>query len=194
LRMCDLAAEHDSSWLMVDPWEATHPDYKHTHIVLDQFHHELNSAGFARPTVCRLPLPHRPTYADGPVIARAGRQNQVRLLLLAGSYLIATMSEPGVSMLLDHILARHGTLIVERSGSDVGTALDSLHHWHHNIHAIQQTIQYDVSSTSVRLYLRCRMSVGYLIPACVFDYIGQHGLYIDDPGQVRRVHLALLSA
>lgn len=163
LRMCELAAEHDSSWLMVDPWEATQPDYQRTAVVLDHFDHELNTV-------------------LGGVRTPDGQQKQVRVLLLAGSDLIATMSEPGVwsAQDLDHILGRYGTFIVERAGSDVDTALDGLRQWRDNIHVIRQTIQNDVSSTKVRLYLRRRMSVRYLIPACVIDYIDAHGLYLDD--------------
>lgn len=81
---------------------------------------------------------------------------------------------------LDHILGRYGTFIVERAGSDVDAALDSLRQWRDNIRVIRQTIQNDVSSTKVRLYLRRNMSVRYLIPSSVIDYIDQHGLYLDD--------------
>jgi len=81
---------------------------------------------------------------------------------------------------LDHILGRYGTFIVERAGSDVDTALDSLRQWRDNIHVIRQTIQNDVSSTKVRLYLRRGMSVRYLIPSSVIDYIDRNGLYLDE--------------
>ena len=54
---------------------------------------------------------------------------------------------------LDHILGRYGTFIVERAGSDVDAALDSLRQWRDNIRVIRQTIQNDVSSTKVRLFV-----------------------------------------
>lgn len=41
--MCELAVEHDSAWLMVDPWEAAQPEYQRTAVVLDHFEHELNA-------------------------------------------------------------------------------------------------------------------------------------------------------
>ena len=83
---------------------------------------------------------------------------------------------------LDHILGRYGVLIIERAGADVDQAIDSLSRWRHNIHLIHQLIQNDVSSTKVRLFLRRGLSVRYLLPAPVVDYIEAHGLYTDDGG------------
>ena len=74
--MCNLAAEQTSSWLMVDPWEAF-LSYQRTAVVLDHFDYEINT---------KL----------GGVKTADGEQRNVRILLLAGSDLIATMSEPGV--------------------------------------------------------------------------------------------------
>ena len=81
---------------------------------------------------------------------------------------------------LDHILGRYGVFIVERAGSDMDAATDSLARWRHNIHLIHQLIQNDVSSTKVRLFLRRGLSVHYLLPAQVVQYIEEHGLYVDD--------------
>ena len=73
--MCNIAVE-SSSWLMVDSWEAFQ-DYQRTALVLDHFDHEINDVlGGVR-------------TADGEV-------RRVRVMLLAGSDLISTMSEPGV--------------------------------------------------------------------------------------------------
>jgi len=51
---------------------------------------------------------------------------------------------------LDHILGRYGTFIIERAGSGMDQATDSLARWRTNIHLISQLIQNDVSSTKVR--------------------------------------------
>jgi len=162
LRMCNLAAEQTSNWLMVDPWEAVQ-SYQLTAVVLDHFDYEVN---------VRL----------GGVTTADGEHRHVRIMLLAGSDLIATMSEPGVwsEPDLDHILGRYGTMIVERAGADMLQAIDNLARWRHNIHLIQQLIQNDVSSTKVRLFLRRGLSVRYLLPSPVVDYIEENGLYIDD--------------
>ena len=81
---------------------------------------------------------------------------------------------------MDHILGRFGTFIVERSGTDIDDALANLQAWKDKIYVIQQLIQNDVSSTKIRLFLRREMSVQYLIPAPVIEYIEQNGLYEDD--------------
>jgi nicotinamide mononucleotide adenylyltransferase len=75
--------------------------------------------------------------------------------------------------------------VVERSGSAVEDALAPLREmsnklgkdWCENIHVIQQLIANDISSTSIRQLIRQGMSVQYLLPACVIDYIREHGLY-----------------
>jgi len=162
VNMCNLAAEESASWLMVDPWEALQ-SYQRTAVVLDHFDYEINTV-------------------LGGVQTKDGEHKNVHVMLLAGSDLISTMSEPGVwsHADLDHILGRYGTFIVERAGSGMDQATDSLARWRNNIHLISQLIQNDVSSTKVRLFLRRGMSVRYLLPTVVVDYIEQNGLYLEE--------------
>lgn len=85
---------------------------------------------------------------------------------------------------LEIILGRFGTFIVERAGSDVDEALESLTNinasWGTNIYVLRQMIHNDVSSTKIRMFLRRSMSVHYLLPDSVIRYIEQHHLYVDD--------------
>lgn len=46
---------------------------------------------------------------------------------------------------------------------------------------IPQLIPNEVSSTRVRLSLKRGMSIRYLVPDQVVDYIYEHKLYMDDP-------------
>ncbi|GJJ11289.1 hypothetical protein Clacol_005521 [Clathrus columnatus] len=163
VKMCALASEETSSWLMVDPWEAFQPEYQRTAVVLDHFDHEINTV-------------------RGGVITADGEKRSVRVMLLAGSDLIATMSEPGVwsPADLEHILGKYGALIIERAGTDVSAATEALAQWRHNIYLVPQMIFNDVSSTKVRLFLRRGLSVRYLTPSCVIDYIEENGLYLDE--------------
>ncbi|KAJ6631602.1 Nucleotidylyl transferase [Mycena sp. CBHHK59/15] len=162
VNMCSLGAEDTSSWLMVDPWEAFQ-DYQRTAVVLDHFDYEINTV-------------------LGGAQTEDGEHRNIRIMLLAGSDLISTMSEPGVWSYadLDHILGRYGTFIVERAGSGMDQATDSLARWRNNIHLISQLIQNDVSSTKVRLFIRRGLSVRYLLPANVVEYIEQNGLYLEE--------------
>lgn len=81
---------------------------------------------------------------------------------------------------LERILGRYGAVIVERTGTDTEQALANLAPWRDNIFLVPQTITNDVSSTKVRLFLKRGMSVRYLLPATVVEYIESHHLYIDD--------------
>ncbi|KAF8423407.1 nicotinamide mononucleotide adenylyl transferase [Tirmania nivea] len=164
IRMCELAADQTSNWIMVDPWEALKKDYTPTAMVLDHFDEEIND---------KL----------GGVETENGERRKVRVALLAGSDLISTMAEPGVwgQADLDHILGDYGAFIIERSGSKADKAVEFIpQQYHRNIHIIRQLIANDVSSTKIRDLLSQRMSVHYLLPACVIDYIQHQGLYRHD--------------
>ena len=63
---------------------------------------------------------------------------------------------------------------------DVDRVIDTLARWCHDIRFTHQLVQNNVSSTKVRLFLRCRLSMRYLLPVPTMDYIEQHGLYMDD--------------
>ena len=75
--MCTIATEQTSQWLMVDPWEAFQ-SYQRTAVVLDHFDHEIN------------------TVLGGAQLPSSDERRHIRVVLLAGSDLISTMSEPGV--------------------------------------------------------------------------------------------------
>jgi nicotinamide mononucleotide adenylyltransferase len=132
--MCELAVEHTSTWLMVDPWEAGQPEYQRTAVVLDHFDEMLNGKD-----------------GEGGVEMRNGGRRKYKVMLLAGGDLIESFGEPGVwsapdvSLIRDSgcstklmsclqlhvILGRFGCLIVERAGSDVWAFLlshDILYH------------------------------------------------------------------
>ena len=67
---------------MIDSWEALSAEYQPTAKVLDHFDHELNTVGGGVKIVDE----------DGEEIG----SKKIRIVLLAGSDLIKTMSEPGV--------------------------------------------------------------------------------------------------
>jgi len=77
VNMCTLATEQASQWLMVDPWEAFQ-SYQRTAVVLDHFDYEVN------------------TVLGGAQLPSSPERRHIRPVLLAGSDLISTMSEPGV--------------------------------------------------------------------------------------------------
>lgn len=175
VRMCELACERTSSWLMVDAWESLQPIYTRTALVLDHFNNEIN-------------------IKRGGVFKADGSNEKIgaKIMLLAGGDLIESMGEPNVwaDFDLNHILGNYGCLIVERTGSDVRSFLlshDIMYEHRKNILVIKQLIYNDISSTKVRLFIRRHMSVRYLLPNSVIRYIQEHGLYVNDKEPVKNV-------
>lgn len=166
IRMCQLACEQTSDWLMVDPWEAEQPDYQPTAVVLDHIAEEAN----------RILYPEM------------GKTVQVSLL--CGADLLMSMT-PGVWSVhdLDHILLTYGLFVIERNGTSVGEAIAQLKElnpeWVQKVQVIRQLIPNDISSTSIRQFLRLGLSVHYLLPWCVIQYIREKGLYMDEGKEKR---------
>lgn len=173
--MCELACDQTSDWLMVDHWEAIQTEYQPTAVVLDHIAHEVNIA-----------LGGISISAATPDIKKPAS-----VMLLGGSDLLQTMSQPGVWSMpdLDHILGNYGIFVIERSGSSVADALAPLREWSEelgkewvgNIHIVRQLIANDISSTRIRQFLRWGMSVHYLLPSVVIEYLREHGLYREEP-------------
>ena len=156
--MCQLATA-GSDWLMVDNYEGLSAEYITTALVLDHFKDKVE--------------------AIGGVQTEDGERKPVRVALLAGADLIATFGTPGVwdEMDLEHILGRYGCFILERMGTNIDEALEKLDKWIHNIWYINQPITNDVSSTKIRLFLEKDLSIRYLIPTEVINYIYANGLF-----------------
>lgn len=173
VRMCELACERTSSWLMVDAWELLQPKYTRTALVLDHFNEEIN-------------------IKRGGIQTKLGERRGVKIMLLAGGDLIESMGEPDVwaDQDLHHILGRYGCLIVERTGADVWSFLlshDIMYEHRRNVLVIKQLIYNDISSTKIRLFIRRGMSVQYLLPNSVIRYIQEHRLYVNDTEPVKQV-------
>lgn len=164
VRMCELAVDQTSSWLMVDPWEASQPDYTRTALVLEHFDEQLNGTG--------------------GIALQDGKKKRIKILLLAGGDLIESFGEPGVwsEPDLHIILGRFGCLIIERTGADVWAFLlshDILYQHRKNVIVAKQLIYNDISSTKVRLFVKRGMSIKFLLPNSVIQYIYDHKLYAD---------------
>lgn len=104
-------------------------------------------------------------------------------MLLAGGDLMASFGHPGVwtSEDLHHIVGGYGCVIIERTGTDVYGFLlshDVLYEHRKNVVIIKQLIHNDISSTKVRLFVKRGMSIKYLLPNPVIDYIAKHRLYL----------------
>ncbi|KAL9101884.1 MAG: hypothetical protein Q9163_002905 [Psora crenata] len=177
IKMCILATTgHD--WLSVDDWEALNPSYVPTARVLDHFDEEIKKLGGLK--------------TDG------GEVKPVRVALLAGADLISTFAKPGVwdKRDLEHILGKYGCFILERMGVNIDESLENLDRWASNIWFINQPVMNDVSSTTIRLFLKKDLSIRCspdarsfwavadtnqplldLIPSSVINFIYENELY-----------------
>ncbi|KAI8927663.1 hypothetical protein BC831DRAFT_398415 [Entophlyctis helioformis] len=163
VNMCELAVK-DSTWLMVDPWEPSQPKYIRTALVLDHFNEELNGG------------------PNGGVLLPDGTRRPIRIMLLAGGDLIQSFAVPNLWKEADlkHILGDFGCLIIERTGANVHDFLltnDALHIHRKNVYVVKQYIHNDISSTKIRLFVRRGMSIKYLLPDPVVQYIKDNSLY-----------------
>lgn len=91
VRMCELAVEHTSTWLMVDPWEAGQPEYQRTAVVLEHFDEMLNGRGGGGGTG----QGQGQGQGQGLVMSD-GKRRKYKVMLLAGGDLIESFGEPGV--------------------------------------------------------------------------------------------------
>ena len=153
--MCSMGLEQ-SPLLEVDAWEAIKPEYTPTLQVLDHIRHEINEV------------------RDGD-----GSSTEARIALLAGADLLETFHMPGVWAEEDlfRILERYGAFVIERSGTDVANTISRLKQPTDKIHVITQEVKNDVSSTKIRDFVNRGLSVRYLVPENVIEYIDKHGLY-----------------
>jgi len=148
-------ASKESDWIMTDTWESEHSEWIPTIKVLDHFHEEINKN-------------------------RLGKK--VKVVLICGSDLLDSFSTPGVWADQDviDICTNYGVGVVAREGADPAVTIwsnDLLYSLRKHIHIVHQWIPNDISSTKVRLALARGLSVKYLLPDPVVEYITETGLY-----------------
>ncbi|EMR09130.1 nicotinate (nicotinamide) nucleotide adenylyltransferase [Pneumocystis murina B123] len=164
LQMCKLACEETSSWLMIDAWEALQKRHTRTAIVLDHFNYEINKI-------------------RGGVFIKTGEKKKVKIMLLIGSDLLQSMMTQPVweERDLHHIFKYYGCFVIERGEIDVLSEISKhniLSMYQNNIIVVKQWIYNDISSTKIRFCIRNGLSIKYLLPDSVLQYIYQNKLYL----------------
>lgn len=167
VNMCKLGVA-DTASVVVDDWEQKQTEYKYTVQVLEHFEKEFNR--------------HLTT-----TMSNKSHQHltSIRPMLLAGADLVESFSVPGLwsDEDLDRICSHFGILIVERSSIDIESFMFSqpvLYRNRHHIHVARQFVYNDISSTKIRQYLARGLSVRYLVPDSIIQYIKEHKLYESD--------------
>lgn len=160
LAMCELACA-TSSWLFVDGWESSQPDYVRTGAVLDELARRLGGAPHQRP---------------------AGAASDAQVRLVCGADLLESMATPGVWT--EESLARtfhHGLVVWSGGRGDINELAESatLNQYYESgkIILAQDWLETTLSSTAVRQNIAGGRSVKYLVTDAVARYIEATGLY-----------------
>eukprot|EP01108_Squamamoeba_japonica_P005808 TRINITY_DN4698_c0_g1_i1.p1 TRINITY_DN4698_c0_g1~~TRINITY_DN4698_c0_g1_i1.p1 ORF type:complete len:252 (+),score=48.94 TRINITY_DN4698_c0_g1_i1:41-757(+) len=158
LAMVD-AALASSDWIALDTFEASQSEWTPTRQVLDHFQQKIDEHCGVSPTGAK-----------------------VRVRLVCGSDLLDSFNTPDLWKPSDMrtILQDYGICVIERDTNATGEVIfsnDLLHECRKDIVCVPQHIVNDISSTKVRLCIKRGLSIKYLTPDPVIDYILQHKLY-----------------
>ncbi|KAM6918964.1 nicotinamide/nicotinic acid mononucleotide adenylyltransferase 3 [Xenentodon cancila] len=175
LAMAKLALRN-SSWVTVDGWESQHPDWMET-VVTMRYHY-----GRIRKE-CEQRLG---THGDSSGNAAPHQTSSAtELKLLCGADFLDTFKIPGL-WLDDHVeelVGHFGLVCVSRGSAHPERAIhesDILSRHRQNIFLVREWVRNETSATEVRRAVRRGLSVKYLIPDSVIEYIHQHNLYTED--------------
>eukprot|EP01018_Ginkgo_biloba_P036572 Gb_24605 [translate_table: standard] len=134
VKLCELACE-DSSFIMVDPWEAKQSNYQRTLTVLGRVELSLRASGLVS-------------------------AESLRVMLLCGADLLESFVIPGV-WIPDQVKAicrDYGVVCISRGGKDVEKLIfenDVLFENKRNIFVVDELISNNISSTRVSMFCGC---------------------------------------
>ncbi|KAM4703397.1 nicotinamide/nicotinic acid mononucleotide adenylyltransferase 1 [Rhinophrynus dorsalis] len=190
LAMANLAAR-TSNWVEVDPWECLQKEWVETVLVLR--HHQqkfacaesvgtqkdkvISGKGYKRKRVN--------TCQDVPDHNCPESKAVPQVKLLCGADLLESLGTPNLWK-SEHVLelvSSFGLVCITRAGSDARKFIyesDVLWKHKHNIHLVEEWITNDISSTKIRRALRRGLSIRYLVPDSVVEYIEKHDLYNEE--------------
>ncbi|XP_020593647.1 nicotinamide/nicotinic acid mononucleotide adenylyltransferase [Phalaenopsis equestris] len=157
LKMCEIACQ-SSSFVTVDPWEASQSRFQRTFTVLSRIKDGL----------CK----------DGST-----KRDSLKVMLLCGSDLLESFSIPGV-WIRDQVRAicrDFGIICIRREGKNIEQIISNdeiLKENKSNIISVDDIIPNQISSTKVRECIRRGLSVKYLTFDEVIGYIRDQKLYL----------------
>ncbi|XP_059200453.1 uncharacterized protein LOC131980254 [Centropristis striata] len=174
IAMAKLALQ-SSNWVTVDEWESQQPDWTET-VVTMRYHYGRILQQYEQSKRTH----NKPAGNTAPFLSPCPQ-----LKLLCGADFLNTFKIPGLWM-DDHVeeVAGHfGLVCVSRGRLQPELAVhesDTLSRHRHNIFLVREWLRNETSATEVRRALRRNLSVKYLIPDSVIEYIHQHNLYTED--------------
>ncbi|KAM4651095.1 nicotinamide/nicotinic acid mononucleotide adenylyltransferase 1 isoform 1-T2 [Discoglossus pictus] len=192
LAMANLATK-TSDWIEVDPWECNQQDWVETVQVLR--HHQQNVEGESESSHDK-----KAAHRKGQKRKRENNSQDVtdyrcpenkavpQVKLLCGADILESLGIPNLWKLehVTEIVSTFGLVCITRNGSDPRKFIyESDILWKHknNIHLVEEWITNDISSTKIRRALRRGLSIRYLVPESVEEYIKKHDLYNEESEQ-----------
>ncbi|KAG7457061.1 hypothetical protein MATL_G00242550 [Megalops atlanticus] len=165
-------ALRSSDWITVDDWESQQADWTET-VVTMRHHYSRILRQYQQNTGTGGAPPPDPRPPDGAA---------PQLKLLCGADFLDTFRAPGLwrPEHVAEVAGRFGLVCVSRGSLQPDRAVhecDTLSRHRANIFLVREWVRNEISATEVRRALRRGLSVKYLLPDNVIDYIRQHGLY-----------------
>ncbi|XP_034412238.1 nicotinamide/nicotinic acid mononucleotide adenylyltransferase 3 [Cyclopterus lumpus] len=178
IAMAKLALQ-SSNWVTVDEWESQQPDWTATAVTM-RYHYGGILKEYEQSTA---------THPDGNTVPLSSPCPQVKLL--CGADFLETFRIPGLWQddHVEEVVGRFGLVCVSRGGLEPERAVhvsDTLSRHRQNIFLVREWVRNETSATEVRRALRRDLSVKYLIPDSVIEYIHQHKLYTQDSERINK--------
>ncbi|XP_037132535.1 nicotinamide/nicotinic acid mononucleotide adenylyltransferase 3 [Syngnathus acus] len=169
LAMAKLALQ-SSNWVKVDEWESQQADWTET-VVTMRYHHSRILNEFEQKI-------HEDSSSHSQSMAP-------QLKLLCGADFLENFRIPGLwrDDHMEEVVGRFGLVCISRGGLQCEQTVHELDPlWRHrqNIFQVKDWVRNEVSATEVRRSLRRGLSVKYLVPDSVIEYIERHSLYTED--------------
>ncbi|XP_051265400.1 uncharacterized protein LOC127368523 [Dicentrarchus labrax] len=174
IAMAKLALQ-SSNWVTVDEWESKQPDWTET-VVTMRYHYGRILKEYEQSTERNSDSNENTTPLSNPC---------PQLKLLCGADFLDTFKIPGLwrDDHVEEVSGRFGLVCVSRGGLQPERAVhesDTLSRHRQNIFLVREWVRNETSATDIRRALRRGLSVKYLIPDTVIEYIHQHNLYTED--------------
>ncbi|XP_029380033.1 nicotinamide/nicotinic acid mononucleotide adenylyltransferase 1 isoform X2 [Echeneis naucrates] len=171
--MAKLALQ-SSNWVRVDEWESQQPDWTETVVTMRYHYGRILKE-----------------YEQGRGMNNNSNRNATssshspQLKLLCGADFLDTFKVPGLwqDEHVEEVAGRFGLVCVSRGRLQPEQAMhesDTLSRHRQNIFLVREWMRNETSATEVRRALRRGLSVKYLIPDSVIEYIHKHHLYTED--------------
>ncbi|XP_076150538.1 nicotinamide/nicotinic acid mononucleotide adenylyltransferase 3 [Alosa pseudoharengus] len=158
-----------SDWVSVGDWESQQPDWTET-VVTMRYHYGQIAKQYQRRIEALNNAPQESALC------------KPQLKLLCGADFLDTFHVPGLwrDEHVEEVVGRFGLVCVSRGRQQPDQAVhesDLLSRHRANIFMVREWVRNETSATEVRRALRRGLSVKYLLPDDVIEYIHAHGLY-----------------